>query len=121
MSQRTVLLADDEAVLRLLVKTTLRDHFRVVEAVDGASALAAARRERPDALILDWMMPGMTGVEVAIALRAEPGFATTPIIFLTAKSQDEDRRTAEAVSPLAYLVKPFSPLELLACVEKAFA
>lgn len=119
MSQRTILLADDEAVLRLLVHTTLRDHFRVVEAVDGPAALAAARAERPDLLILDWMMPGLTGVEVASALREDPAFADTPIIFLTAKSQDEDRHCAAAVRPHAYLVKPFSPLELLASVEDA--
>jgi CheY-like chemotaxis protein len=65
---KTILLADDEANLRMLVHTTLDDpQYRLLEAGDGATALNLARQERPDLLVLDWMMPGMTGIDVALA------------------------------------------------------
>lgn len=116
----TILLADDEDVMRLVVRTTLDDvRYRIVEVADGLAALAAARSAPPDLLILDWMMPGMTGPEVAAAVRAEPALANTPIIFLTAKGQVADRAHVANLGATAYLVKPFSPLELIQCVEAA--
>lgn len=115
-----ILVADDEPHMRTLVTATLDDpRFDVIEASDGTAALDMVRRERPDLVVLDWMMPGMTGLEVATALRAEPAFARLPIIFLTAKGQESDRKRGEAVDVVAYLVKPFSPLELLDIVERA--
>lgn len=116
----TILLADDEDVMRLVVRTTLDDvRYRIVEVADGLAALATARSAPPDLLILDWMMPGMTGPEVAAAVRAEPALASTPIIFLTAKGQVADRAQVANLGATAYLVKPFSPLELIQCVEAA--
>lgn len=119
---KTILLADDEPHLRTLVTATLDgDRYRVVEAVDGPTAVALARRERPDLVLLDWMMPDMTGIDVAHALRALPETATVPIIFLTAKGRDADRAAGLAAGACAYLVKPFSPLELLTRVDEVLA
>ncbi|MEW6297786.1 MAG: response regulator [Thermodesulfobacteriota bacterium] len=116
---KTILLADDEANLRTLVRTTLDDPaYRILEAADGASALALARQERPDLLVLDWMMPGMSGVEVATALRQDPATAHIPIILLTARGQEKDKEQGQALGLYAYLVKPFSPLELLEKVQE---
>jgi two-component system phosphate regulon response regulator PhoB len=89
-----------------------------LEAGDGTTALELARKEHPDLLILDWMMPGMSGVEIAKALREEPKTAHTPIIMLTAKGQGKDKEQGLAVGVYAYLVKPFSPLELLEKVQQ---
>jgi DNA-binding response OmpR family regulator len=115
---KTILLADDEAYLRLLVHTTLADPaYRILEATDGNQALAMARTEHPDLLVLDWMMPGLSGLAVAQALRQDSATADIPIIMLTAKGQDIDRAQGQALAPQAYLVKPFSPLELLAKVQ----
>ena len=116
---KTILLADDEANLRMLVRTTLEDpQFRILEAADGVEALALARAEHPDLLVLDWMMPGMSGIEVARTLRQNPATTSLPIIMLTAKGQETDKEQGRALDTYAYLVKPFSPLELLEKVQE---
>ena len=117
-AMKTILLADDEAHLRMLVRTTLADPaYRIVEAADGTAALALARQERPDLVVLDWMMPGLSGIDVAKALRQDPTTAHIPIIMLTAKGQATDQAHGRALDTYAYLIKPFSPLELLETVR----
>ena len=116
---KTILLADDEAHLRTLVRTTLdQPGYRILESEDGAAALDLAKRERPDVVVLDWMMPSMTGIEVVTALRRDAATAEIPVILLTAKGQRADVAQALASGASAYLAKPFSPLELLAKVEQ---
>ena len=116
---KTILIADDEAHLRLLVRKTLEeDDFKLLEAQDGKAALELALTEHPDLVILDWMMPGMTGVEVLEALREDPETTATPVIMLTARSQKVDRNQVLRLGVRGYLVKPFSPLELIQLVEK---
>jgi two-component system, OmpR family, phosphate regulon response regulator PhoB len=115
---KTILLADDDAYLRLLVSTTLADpDYRILEATDGHQALTIARGEHPDLLVLDWMMPGLSGIAVALALRQDPATAHIPIIMLTAKSQAGDQAHGQALDLQGYLIKPFSPLELLEKVQ----
>lgn len=115
---KTILFAEDEPNLRLLVTSTLEDpRYQLITCANGTEALARARECRPDMLVLDWMMPGLTGVDVVRTLRAEPGFADTPVVLLTARSQDGDRAEARAAGVTHYLTKPFSPLELLDLVE----
>jgi two-component system phosphate regulon response regulator PhoB len=119
---QTILLADDEKPLRILVHTTLEGpDFEILEASDGLEALETARRVRPDLLVLDWMMPSLTGPEVARKLKGDPATADIPIIMLTAKGQKTDREFAIEAGISAYLVKPFSPLELLDRVREALA
>jgi signal transduction histidine kinase len=114
----TILLADDETHLRTLVRTTLEDpSYRIVEASTGTAALELARRERPDLVVLDLMMPGLTGLEVLQRLRVDPDTARVPVVMLTATGQEKDRTRALQLGADAYLVKPFSPLELLQTVE----
>jgi CheY-like chemotaxis protein len=116
---KTILIADDEAHLRLLVrKTLLEDDYRMVEAADGRAALEKALKERPDLLILDWMMPGLSGIEVLEQLRKDPLAAKTPVVMLTARSQQVDKDRAVELGVSAYLLKPFSPLELIQLVER---
>ena len=114
-----ILLADDDDNLRLLVRTTLEDSRReIYEAIDGPTALAMARRHSPDLLILDWMMPGMSGIDVANALRNDPTTANIPIIMLTARAQQKDRQTGHAAGVRCFLTKPFSPLQLLEKIDE---
>jgi two-component system, OmpR family, phosphate regulon response regulator PhoB len=116
---KTILLADDEHNLRLLVRTTLDDlEYCILEAADGTTALELACKERPDLLLLDWMMPGINGIEVAKALRQDPATMHIPIIMLTAKSQETDKAQGHGVGVCTYLVKPFSPLELRRKVQE---
>jgi DNA-binding response OmpR family regulator len=74
--------------------------------------------ESPDVLILDWMMPGKTGIQVVEALRKEMSFRDVPVIMLTARAQNADRNRVVTLGVHAYLVKPFSPIELMETVEK---
>lgn len=115
---KTILIADDEAHLRLLVRRTLsEDDYEILEAVDGDEALDRVRKERPDLVILDWMMPQKTGLEVLEAIREGPETTATPVVMLTARSQKVDRNAAVRLGVRGYLVKPFSPLELIRMVE----
>jgi two-component system, OmpR family, alkaline phosphatase synthesis response regulator PhoP len=117
---KTILIADDQEYLRFLVRTTLdRPDYRILEAPDGEAALEIARTERPDLMILDWMMPRKSGIEVLEALREDRATCDLPVIMLTAKAQSTDRNTAIMRGIRGYLTKPFSPLELMDRVEKA--
>lgn len=115
----TILIADDEQSLRLLIRTTLEGpDYTLLEAADGISALEMARREMPELIVLDWMMPGKSGLEVARELKADPRTAHIAILMLTAMGQEQDRKQGLATGVQAYLSKPFSPLELLQRVQE---
>ena len=115
---KTILLADDEAHLRELVRTTLEDpEYRILEAATGQEALQMSRAEPVDLVLLDWMMPEMSGIEVAEALRGEE--PSLPIIMLTAMGRRADLDRGRSAGVFGYLVKPFSPLELLELIDRA--
>jgi two-component system alkaline phosphatase synthesis response regulator PhoP len=119
---KTILIADDEEPLRRLVQTTLESaEVRILQAADGEAALELARRERPDLIVLDVMMPRRTGLEVARALRLDPATATLPILMLTGLGEEKDREEVLALGVSGYLVKPFSPLELMKRVQEVLA
>ena len=108
---KTLLIADDDPDLRLLLQTTLEDPaYRILEASDGESALQLVRQERPDVVILDRMMPKLNGLEVARAVLADPVIRHIPLILLTALEQPAAGDGEPAPKVFAYLVKPFSPL-----------
>jgi CheY-like chemotaxis protein len=112
--QKTVLIADDQQILRTLLRATLRkSSARVVEATDGLEALALARQERPDAVLLDVGMPGLDGYAVCRALKDDPATAGIIVVMLTARAQQAERERGLAAGADAYLTKPFRPAELL--------
>ena len=114
----TILIVDDEPPILDLVRFTLEDaDVRVVEASDGVEALAVARREKPDLILLDVHMPRLDGLEACRQIRREPDLARTPIVMLTAAGQEADRARGREAGADEYLTKPFSPLALLALVE----
>jgi CheY-like chemotaxis protein len=116
----TVLIADDEPSLRLLVSATIAsDEYDVVEAMDGDEAWSLIRAHRPRVCLLDVQMPGRTGLELARAIREDAELAATCIILLTSKAQQTDIQAGLAAGADRYLTKPFSPLELLRVVEQA--
>jgi DNA-binding response OmpR family regulator len=101
------------------VRTTLEEpDYRIIEAADGTEALRRIREERPDIILLDWMMPGMTGIDVLQAVKADTTLASIPVVMLTAKAQAADRERGLQLGASEYLFKPFSPLELLTVVER---
>ena len=115
----TVLIADDEPHVVELVRLTLEDsRVRVLNAFDGATALALADAFRPDLIFLDVEMPELSGVEVCQRLRADARFDTTTIIMLTAAAQKDDVARGLAAGADHYLTKPFSPVRLLTLLEQ---
>lgn len=112
---RTILIADDHADLRKLIRMTLLGGpFTVLEAEDGVQALADARARRPDLIILDVMMPGeLDGYQVCAAAKADPALRDVPVILVTARAQRADLQAGQEAGADAYLIKPFSPMELL--------
>ncbi len=115
---RKVLLVDDEPVLVETIAYNLQQAgYEVTTAADGASALEAARREAPDLVILDIMLPEMDGLEVCRLLRREHNTATTPIMMLTAKGEEIDKVVGLEVGADDYVTKPFGRRELLARVR----
>lgn len=104
---KTILIADDRDTSRELLRTVLlAQGYRVVEAADGGEALAKARSEVPDLILLDLQMPVMDGFAVAAALRADAQFQGTPIVALTASAMQGDRDQALAHGFTAYISKP---------------
>src|SRR5215472_9911467 len=115
---RKILVVDDEPVLVETMDYNLKQAgYQVITAADGASALEAARRETPDLIILDIMLPEMDGLEVCRQLRRENNTATTPIMMLTAKGDEIDKVVGLEVGADDYVTKPFGRRELLARVR----
>jgi DNA-binding response OmpR family regulator len=112
---QTILVVDDEARIVKLVRDYLeRAGFAVLSACDGETALQLARRERPDLIVLDLMLPGIDGLDVCRRLRQE---SAVPIIMLTARVEEADRVVGLELGADDYVVKPFSPRELVARVR----
>ncbi len=117
---RTVLIADDESSIRLLVHATIEsDDYAVVEAADGAQAWALTQDLKPALVLLDVQMPGRSGLEVLRSIKADPGLKGTRVILLTSKAQERDVEIGLIAGADFYLTKPFSPLDLLTRVEEA--
>ena len=113
--QELILVVDDEPKIIKLAQDYLeRSQFRVLPASDGISALAAARQEKPDLVVLDLNLPGMDGLDVCRALRRE---SAVPIIMLTARVEETDRLIGLEMGADDYITKPFSPRELVARVR----
>ena len=111
----TVLVVDDDQkILDMMRRTLSYEGFRVVTAPDGGQALDKARDEAPDVVILDWMLPGIDGIQVLKRVRA---MADIPVLMLTAKAEIDDRVHGLESGADDYLVKPFAPAELLARVR----
>ncbi|HEV2967850.1 MAG TPA: response regulator [Candidatus Dormibacteraeota bacterium] len=118
--QRTVLIADDESSIRLLVHATIEsDDYTVIEASDGAQAWALAQQLKPSLVLLDVQMPGQSGLEVLRSIKADPDLKATRVILLTSKAQERDIEVGLIAGADFYLTKPFSPLDLLTRVEEA--
>jgi len=117
-----VLVIDDEETIRLLCRVNLGvSGVEVLEAADGTVGIELARSEQPDLILLDVMMPGIDGWEVARRLAADPQTRDIPVVFLTARAGDDDRLLGEQVGAVGYVVKPFDPVSIATVVELTLA
>ena len=114
---RILIVEDDDDVRALIAHKLRRAGHEVSEAGDGLEGLEAARASEPDLVVLDWMMPKLTGVEVSAEIRADTSLTQPRILLLTAKSQDSDIAQALAAGADAYLIKPFRANDLLERVD----
>jgi two-component system alkaline phosphatase synthesis response regulator PhoP len=117
-SGQKILVVEDEPDIRKLVQYNLaQERFKVLEAEDGEQALKIVQRDRPNLLILDLMLPGLSGIELCRILRDRTDTAKLPILMLTAKAGETDRVLGLEMGADDYLTKPFSPRELVARVR----
>lgn len=108
-----LLVDDDPAILRLLEVTFGLEGFEILTATRGEDAVATAVSARPDAIVLDLMLPGLDGREVHRRLRADPTTASIPVVFLTARTLEDDARGLDA----PFVTKPFDPTDLIETVR----
>ncbi|MFC2991804.1 MAG: phosphate regulon transcriptional regulator PhoB [Halomonas sp.] len=115
MTAKTVLIVDDEAPIREMIAVALEmADYRVLEADNAQAAHAMIVDHQPDLVLLDWMMPGTSGIELARRLKREPTTAELPIIMLTAKGEEDNKIQGLEAGADDYITKPFSPRELVA-------
>jgi DNA-binding response OmpR family regulator len=117
-----ILIAEDSSAVRRVVAGRLAaDGYQVIEAVDGEDALLLARRELPDLLVLDKVLPACGGFEVVRALREDPRTRAIPVVMLTERASEPDVLSGLGLGVDEYLGKPFSPRELSARVQRVLA
>lgn len=117
---KSVLIADDDPLLVQLLEYKLSNRgFRAISVGDGDAALAMAQKEMPDLIVLDGMMPGLDGFEVLRRLKESPETEGIPVVMLTGRKQEKDVVNGLSLGAEDYLIKPFSPEELITRIEKA--
>ena len=120
MTQKALIIDDEQAIVDLVRHHLEKEGFQCEEANDGEAALRLAKEHKPDLLILDLMLPGIDGLEICRLLRRDPATAQVAIIMLTAKAEEVDRIVGLEMGADDYMVKPFSPRELVARVKAVF-
>lgn len=115
MTEKTVLIVDDEAAIREMLSVALHmAGYQCLEAQDAQTAHALIVDHQPDIILLDWMMPGVSGIELARRLKRDPASVDIPIIMLTARSEEDNKIQGLEAGADDYITKPFSPRELVA-------
>jgi two-component system phosphate regulon response regulator PhoB len=117
---KRILIVEDQSDIRKLIRMTLEfEDYEIHEAADGAFGLRMASAVHPDLVLLDVMMPGeMDGLQVCKAIKSNPALAGMKVVLLTARGQARDRESGSQAGADEYLVKPFSPLQLIETIER---
>jgi len=119
MRQKKILLVEDNEFNRKIVRDLLaRQPYDLLEAHDGEAGVAAARRDKPDVIVMDIQLPKLSGLDATRAIRAEPETATIPIIVVTSFALSGDDKKAMDAGASAYLAKPYSPRQLLDTIRR---
>jgi CheY-like chemotaxis protein len=117
---KRVLIVEDQADIRKLIRMTLEfEPYEIHEAANGTDGLQMAIEVQPDLILLDVMMPGeLDGLQVCTRVRALPALQATRVVLLTARGQTQDRDAGQKAGADEYLIKPFSPLQLIETIER---
>ncbi|SMH31809.1 response regulator transcription factor [Maritimibacter sp. HL-12] len=121
MAKRVVIVEDEPNIIEAINFILSRDGWDVTVHANGETAVDAVRAVRPDAILLDVMLPGRSGYDILKELRADPDFAALPVLMLTARGQKKDREMADALGVTRFMTKPFSNAELLAVLGEITA
>ncbi|HAD81916.1 MAG: hypothetical protein A2509_02800 [Candidatus Edwardsbacteria bacterium RIFOXYD12_FULL_50_11] len=115
---KKIMVVDDEPYIARVIKFKLeQEGYTVISANDGQSGLQKIKEEKPDMVLLDVMMPGLSGYEVCQKIREDAELAGIPVVILTAKGQERDREQGLSMGASDYITKPFSPNRLLELVK----
>lgn len=116
---KKILVADDEKSLVRLLRISFEiEGFHVVEAYDGEEALEKTNAEKPDIILLDILMPKMNGLSVLENLKQNPETSNIPIVILSAKITQEDKKRSSELGAVQYITKPFNPIQLVKIIRK---
>lgn len=118
MCKKTILVADDEENVRQLVISILGNEYVVLEAMDGDIAVDIAKRQKPDLILMDLMMPKMDGYTACYSFKADEVTKAIPVVILTAVGHELNKKLAQQVGASGYITKPFTPQELMDTVGK---
>ena len=118
MGRRVLLIEDEPHIVEAIRFLLTRDGWAVTSHADGTDAVDVIRREAPDVLVLDLMLPGRTGYEILGDLRADPGFSALPVLILSARGQPQDRARAEEAGASRFMTKPFGNDEIVAALRQ---
>ena len=121
MDKTRVLVTDDEPGIRTVVTRMLERDYIVLEATNGREAVDIARREKPDVILMDLMMPEMDGYAACSLIKADPETRTIPVIILTAVGHEFNRKFASEMGAEAYVTKPFTPQQLMGVISSLLA
>lgn len=117
METKVLLVEDEVAIVTMLRYNLEREGFKVFSTGDGDEAVGMVKAHQPDVIVLDWMLPGMSGVDICAELRRQEETKTVPIIMLSARGEESDRIRGLDAGADDYMVKPFSPSELIARIR----
>src|SRR5512135_1829208 len=117
MPAKVLIVEDEDSLVTLLSYNLQSEGYSVVHTASGSDAMMMMQEERPDIVILDWMLPGLAGIEICRQIRARPETKALPVIMLTARGEEGDRIRGLQTGADDYVVKPFSVSELVARVK----
>lgn len=118
MARRVLLIEDEPHIAEAIRYILVRDGWTVASHGEGGSALEVIRREAPDVVVLDVMLPGRSGYEILEDLRADPQLSTLPVLVLSARGQSMDRALAEGAGASRFIAKPFANAEIVAALRQ---
>jgi CheY-like chemotaxis protein len=118
MATRVLIVEDERHIIESLAFVLESEGFEVTSELDGEAGLRRVRADPPDVLVLDLMMPKMNGLEVLKAIKADPALRSLPVVVLTAKGRQQDRRMAEEIGVDAFMTKPFSNRDVVEAVRR---
>ena len=117
MGKHVLLVEDEINIIEAIQFLLSREGWQVDTHSDGATAVDKVRTMRPDLVVLDYMLPGKNGIDILTELRADPDFASLPVLMLTARGQSRDRAEAERAGVSRFMTKPFSNTEVMTAVR----